>query len=57
VKRRRNMTAGQVRLLALHRRSRGAALDERAAEDDRMRLLAALLVLASLLVWAVFLQG
>jgi hypothetical protein len=31
--------------------------DDRAAEDDRMRLVAALLVLGTLLVWILFLQG
>lgn len=33
------------------------AVDKRAAEDDRMRLVAALLVLGTLLVWILFLQG
>jgi len=34
-----------------------AAPDEAAAEEDRMRLLAALLALGALLVWIVFLAG
>ena len=36
---------------------RHAWADDRAAEDDQMRLVAALLVLGSLLVWILFLQG
>jgi hypothetical protein len=32
-------------------------VDGRVAEDDRMRLVAALLVLGTLLVWILFLQG
>ncbi|HSD29175.1 MAG TPA: hypothetical protein VLL75_17875 [Vicinamibacteria bacterium] len=39
------------------RHGREWAADERAAEDDRLRLVAALLVIATLLVWILFLQG
>jgi len=37
--------------------ARGVAPDEAAAEEDRMRLLAALLALGALLIWIVFLAG
>jgi len=42
---------------AWSRRGRAPSLADRAWEEDRMRLVAALLVLGTLLVWILFLQG
>jgi len=45
--------AGQVQ----QRHARARWSEDRSHEEDRMRLVAALLVLGSLLVWILFVQG
>ncbi len=49
--------AGEGGASAVRFEARGVAPDDAAAEESRMRLLAALLALGVLLIWIVFLEG